>query len=519
MAALPLAPAPVYADIHLREPHAKQRLFLESTAKRKIIRAGRRGGKTTGIAILAVEMFAKGRRVLYAAPTADQLSAFWREVKKAVQEPLDAGVYTKNETEHTIDIAPHTRHVVVGQQEIPDRMRQRIRAKTAWNAETLRGDYADVLILDEFQLMNEDTWEVVGAPMLLDNNGDAVFIYTPPSLRTAGVTKANDPRHASKLYKRAAADTTGRWLAVHFTSHDNPHISATALQEITQDMTALSYRQEIEAEDVDEVPGALWTRKLLEETRIPEGTQLAFKRIVVGVDPSGSSTTEAGIVAAGIAEIAKQDHLVIIADRSLAAPSPKAWASAAVSLYDELHADRICGERNYGGDMVEMTVRTVNENVSYKDVNATRGKLVRAEPIAALFEKGRAHILGKLALLEDELCSYVPGNDSPNRMDGMVWAATELTRGGSLGLVEFFKQGAAQKLYELTVAGPPVAAAKEIAAAPLERCPACNCVTVQVIAGGQKRCQECGTQFGAGKTNVWQPGRREFNGVGHVGRH
>mgnify|MGYP002682416675 FL=1 len=149
--------------IHLRNPHAKQREFLDSKTKRRIIRAGRRGGKTVGMAIYAVEMFLAGRRILYAAPTQDQVATFWFEVCEALREAVDANVFTKNETNHTIELA-HTK--------------QRIRAKTAWNADTLRGDYADVLILDEFQLMSEDTWDTVGAPMLLDNDGDAIFIYT-----------------------------------------------------------------------------------------------------------------------------------------------------------------------------------------------------------------------------------------------------------------------------------------------------------------------------------------------------
>ncbi len=139
---------------------------MDSTAKRKVIRAGRRGGKTVGMSIFAVEQFLAGHRVLYAAPTAEQLDTFWRHVKAALREPIDAGLFRKNETEHFIDL---------------ERTEQRIRAKTAWNADTLRGDYCDVLILDEWQLMNEEAWDRVGAPMLLDNNGDAVFIYTPPS--------------------------------------------------------------------------------------------------------------------------------------------------------------------------------------------------------------------------------------------------------------------------------------------------------------------------------------------------
>ncbi len=220
--------------VRLKCPHPKQREFIESKAKRKVIKAGRRGGKTVGMAIEAVQQFLKGKRVLYAAPTAEQTEAFWYEITAALKEPIEAKIFSKNETEKTIELP---------------RTKQRLKAKTAWNADTLRGDYADLLILDEYQLMNEDTWEVVGAPMLLDNDGDAVFIYTPPSLRSTGVSKAKDPRHASKLYQDAKCDSSGRWAVFHFTSHDNPHISKVALTELICDMSKSSYRQEILAED------------------------------------------------------------------------------------------------------------------------------------------------------------------------------------------------------------------------------------------------------------------------------
>jgi hypothetical protein len=229
--------------VKLRRPHTKQEPIRQSKTKRKIVRAGRRGGKTVIAATICVDKLLEGLRPLYATPTSDQLETWWFEVKRALAEPIDAGIYKKNETEHTIER--------VG-------TKNRIKGKTAWNADTLRGDYSDFLVLDEYQLMNEDTWEVVGAPMLLDNNGDAMFIYTPPSLRSAGVSKARDPRHAAKMFKRAQEDKTGRWEAFHFSSHDNPYISEEALGEIIQDMSSASYRQEIMAED-DE----LQTRQLV----------------------------------------------------------------------------------------------------------------------------------------------------------------------------------------------------------------------------------------------------------------
>ena len=186
--------------------------------------------------MLGVKVFLAGKRVLYAAPVEEQINKFWYEVNRALEEPIRAGIFVKNETEHSIE-KPGTEN--------------RLRAKTAWNANTLRGDYADLLILDEYQIMAEDTWELVGAPMLLDNDGDAIFIYTPPSLVSQGVSKARDPRHAAKMYKAAKQDETGRWLAFNFTSYENPYISPDALREITKDMSKASYRKEILAEDED----------------------------------------------------------------------------------------------------------------------------------------------------------------------------------------------------------------------------------------------------------------------------
>lgn len=207
--------------IWLHKPHAKQQAFKASKAKRRVIVAGRRAGKTVGVADLAVEALLAGRRVLEAAPTQDQTNTFWDVCKRALAEPIAARVIYKNETERLL--------------ELPGR--GRIRAKTAWDADTLRGDYADLLILDEYSLMDPSTWEEVGAPMLLDNDGDAVFIGTPKRRN-----------HFFHLYQRAVADTSGRWEAWHFTSYDNPYLSAQALAEITQDMTEEAYRQEILAE-------------------------------------------------------------------------------------------------------------------------------------------------------------------------------------------------------------------------------------------------------------------------------
>lgn len=407
-----LSPPSNNLTIRLWEPHAQQAAFMDSPAKRKIIRAGRRGGKTTGMAIYAVRKFLEGRRVLYAVPTAEQIDRFWSEVTRALREPIEAGVLYKNETRHIIEL-PGTE--------------QRIRGKTAWNADSLRGDYADELILDEWQLMDESAWGEVGAPMLLDNNGNAVFIYTPPSLLTRSHSKARDPRHAAKMYKAAEADTSGKWAAFHFSSHDNPYISSTALEEIAQDMTALAYQQEIEALDLDEDPRALWNHALIDKYRVASAPDLV--RIVVAVDPPGGST-ECGIVVAGADEYG---HAYVLADHSLLG-SPLVWGNKVNAAYFEWEADRVLGEKNFGGDMVRHTVRTAEggQDVAYKDVHASRGKQIRAEPVSAKYERGLVHHVGRpFTALEDEMCGWVPGEGmpSPNRLDGLVWAITELLLG------------------------------------------------------------------------------------------
>jgi phage terminase large subunit-like protein len=394
----------VTVQVHLKKPHPKQIDFIDSPAKRKVVRAGRRSGKTTGVAILAVEKFLAGHRILYATPTQEQVETFWREVKEALSEPIEAGAFDKNETLHTIE-RPGTD--------------QRIRAKTAWDADSLRGDFADILTLDEFQDMDIEAWTLVGAPMLLDNNGDAIFIYT----------KKRGRNHTNDLFKRALADETGRWATFIFTSFDNPHISEAALSDITDDMTNLGYRMEILAEDIDDDPKALWNRGIIRHvSEIP-----TLDRVVVGVDPSGAASgDECGIVTAGRGILNGQPCAFVLGDDSRA-DTAAGWGGAVVAAYNRYKAGRVAGEVNYGGDMVENTIRTVKgaRNISYKSVRATRGKAVRAEPVTALYEKGRIFHVGKFDSLEDEMCTWVPGesNWSPGRIDALVWTITDLLLG------------------------------------------------------------------------------------------
>jgi phage terminase large subunit-like protein len=190
-------------------------------------------------------------------------------------------------------------------------------------------------------------------------------------------------------------------------------------------------RQELNAEDLEDVEGALWQRVLIERLRVVKAPDL--ERIVVAIDPSATATgDEAGIITAGIGWCAckgqPERHGFVFSDDSVQA-SPKAWAASGVTAYHKFDADMLVAEDNNGGEMVEVTISTIKHAPPVKRIHASRGKRTRAEPIAMLYEQGKVHHVGAFPKLEDELCSWVPGDDSPNRLDALVWAITELLIG------------------------------------------------------------------------------------------
>ena len=182
-------------------------------------------------------------------------------------------------------------------------------------------------------------------------------------------------------------------------------------------------RQEIYAEILDDDPNALWTRDTLDKARVTQHPDLY--KIVVAIDPPATTGT-CGIVAAGVARIDGVQHGYTLGDDSTPeGASPNEWAMAAVAAYHRHNADELIYESNQGGDMVLHTLRNVQggSNIPIRAVRATRGKHTRAQPVAALAEQQRYHHVGYFAELEDQLCGWVPGDTSPDRLDAMVWAA------------------------------------------------------------------------------------------------
>jgi predicted phage terminase large subunit-like protein len=193
-------------------------------------------------------------------------------------------------------------------------------------------------------------------------------------------------------------------------------------------------RQELLAEILTDVPGALWTRTLLDKTRVKTHPDLA--RVVVAIDPSGGDedgNDAQGIVVAGRGV----DGQAYVLDDVSCKLSPDGWGKRAVNAYRARMADRIVAEGNFGGAMVEHVVRTVDPTVSYKQIHASRGKKTRAEPVAALYEQGRVHHVGAFSELEDELCQWTPDtyDGSPDRLDALVWAITDLMLAGAQVMV------------------------------------------------------------------------------------
>lgn len=263
-----------------------------------------------------------------------------------------------------------------------------------------------------------ETWDMLQFGLRLGDRPQALVTTTPrpiPALKEIMAERTTVVTHGSTF------DNAGN-LAPSFLAKIKERYQGTRLG-----------RQELDAEMLDDLPGALWTRAMFDDHRrgAPD-----MQRIVVAVDPSGTGGEgdegdSIGIVVAGLGVDGRG---YVLADRTCKL-SPDGWGKRAVNAYHEFAADRIVAERNYGGAMVEHVIRTVDRNVSYREVVASRGKVARAEPVAALYEQGRVSHVGAHPELEDQCCLIGPdgyiGEGSPDRADALVWALTDLMLGDS----------------------------------------------------------------------------------------
>jgi phage terminase large subunit-like protein len=289
----------------------------------------------------------------------------------------------------------------------------------ATEPDQLRGPQFDFAWGDEFSKWRyaRETWDQLQFGLRLGKHPRQVITTTP--------------RPIAVLREIIAAKSTVITRGV--TAENAANLAASFLKSITDKYAGTRLgRQELSAEILDDVPDALWTRLALDRDRRKMDELPRLKRIVVAIDPAAKTNQIAedgaatGIVVAAVGE----DGRGYVLDDQTMRGSPNAWARMAVASYDRFGCDCIVAEINNGGEMVEATIRAVRPTIPYRAVHASRGKWTRAEPVAALYEQGRISHVGTFAALEDEMVNFGPnglvGEASPDRVDALVWALTEL---------------------------------------------------------------------------------------------
>lgn len=294
------------------------------------------------------------------------------------------------------------------------------RLYSSFDPERLRGPQFDAVWADELAKWPkaESTWDMMQFALRLGKNPRACVTTTP---RNVAILKALLERD-STVQTHAPTEANRAYLADSFLAEVQERYAGTRLG-----------RQELDGVMLGDVDGALWSSARLEASHVRSVPEL--DRIVVAVDPpagASASSDACGIVVAGIVSQGPISDwkIYVLEDASVQGVSPNEWAAAAIAAMDRHKADRLVAEVNQGGAMVETIVRSIDPSVSYRGVHATRGKSMRAEPVAALYEQGRVrHVLG-MSGLEDEMCQMTAqgyaGQGSPDRVDALVWALTDL---------------------------------------------------------------------------------------------
>jgi len=289
-----------------------------------------------------------------------------------------------------------------------------IQGFAATEPERLRGPQFHRAWCDEIAAWQyPDTFDQLMFGLRLGENPQCIITTTP---------KPNDITR--NLVKR-----TNTIITRGSTFDNAANLAPAAIQQLKEkyEGTRLG-RQELYAEVLDDLEGALWAFSSIEKNRMSKDEMPSLTRIVVAIDPAVTNnqfSDETGIVVSGSDE---NGEYYVLEDASLKA-SPDGWARTAIDLLHKYQGDRIIAEVNNGGDLVEKVLRTIDRSVPYSAVRASRGKIVRAEPIAALYEQGKVHHVGEFKELENQLISYTPtSRKSPDRLDALVWAITELSQ-------------------------------------------------------------------------------------------
>lgn len=284
---------------------------------------------------------------------------------------------------------------------------------TADEPERLRGKQHGKLWADELASWRyPESWDQAMFGLRLGARPQAVVTTTP---RPTAIIKALAGDPTTALTRGSTYDNKAN-LAKPFLSKIVSKYEGTRLG-----------RQELNAEILDDNPGALWKRDTIEAARVKEPPRLL--RVVIAVDPAVSSNEGSDDTGVGAAGLGDDGEVYVLEDATVSMASPDEWGRAVVQCFDRHQADRIVAEKNQGGDLVESNIRAQRAYLPISLVHAKKGKALRAEPVAALYEQGKVHHVGVHHKLEDEMCEWnptLPGQRSPNRIDWLVYAVTEL---------------------------------------------------------------------------------------------
>ena len=299
---------------------------------------------------------------------------------------------------------------------------------SAEDPEALRGPQFHLAWCDELCKWRyaDETWNMLQFALRLGERPQQVITTTPRSMPL--------------LKKLMASPDSVITRATTYANRDN--LAPSFFDSIIRDYEGTRLgRQELDAELMEDDPDALWTRQMIERSRCDQAPQ-NLARVVIAIDPpvTGTKTSaECGIIAAGLSDDRKEAY--VLADHSACGLSPVQWASRAVRAFRMHKADRIVAEVNQGGDMVETVIRQIAPQIPFRAVRASRGKRLRAEPVAALYEQGRIHHADALTQLEDQMCSFTGSGheQSPDRLDALVWAITDLMLSGTSALARLRK--------------------------------------------------------------------------------
>lgn len=368
-----------------------------------VIDAGRGFGKTkSGAEWVREQVYAGKRRIALIGETYKdlvQVMCFGDSGLASVFPPHERPKIVSNPN---VEIVFHTGAIALGY--------------NATQPDQLRGPQFDAAWCDELAKWRHvrETWDMLQFGMRLGDDPRVMVTTTP---RPIPVLKEIFADPTTVITRGSTFDNAAN-LAPAFLRRIRAKYEGTRLG-----------RQELNAEMLDDLPGALWPRETIDRHRVKKAPDL--RRVVVSVDPSGTGGQsddgdDIGIVIAGLGVDGRG---YVIGDWTCKL-SPDGWGRRAVTAYHEFKADRLIAETNFGGAMVRSVIKTIDPKVSYKEVKASRGKIARAEPVAALYEQGRVSHVGGFAELEDQMCNMAPegyiGEGSPDRADALVWALTEL---------------------------------------------------------------------------------------------